>query len=246
MANRKREDHEVQEQAGAESSLINLRTLVITVVGFLVLVALVFIITTVVYQLTASRRQASGDPFQPRATPAGPNLQVNEPEALAGVRATETARLAGYAWIDRDARRVQIPIERAMDIVAQRGFPVFPQVGELPDPDEFTGGEGEGEPSPDQAVARGQAIFQEYGCGGCHTGSDTNLAPTLVGLYGNTETLEGGVEVEVDEQYLIDSILHPADQVVAGYPPIMPSYQGRISDQQLEYLIEYIKSLVGP
>ena len=48
----------------------------------------------------------------------------------------------------------------------------------------------------------------------------------LEGLFGKTVTLEGGETVVVDEAYLRESILNPAAKVVAGFQPIMPTFQG--------------------
>jgi len=55
--------------------------------------------------------------------------------------------------------------------------------------------------------------------------------------------VEGGSTTTADEQYVRDSILMPQKQVVAGYQPIMPSFQGRVSEDQLAQLIAYVKSL---
>ena len=67
----------------------------------------------------------------------------------------------------------------------------------------------------------------------------------LQGLFGKTVTTQGGETVTVDESYLRESILHPSAKVAAGYQPIMPTFQGVVSEEQLLQLIEYVKSL-GP
>lgn len=56
--------------------------------------------------------------------PPAPRLQVDAPADLAAMRAQEDRILGSYGWVDRSAGKVRIPIDRAMDLVAQRGFPV--------------------------------------------------------------------------------------------------------------------------
>jgi cytochrome c oxidase subunit 2 len=92
-------------------------------------------------------------------------------------------------------------------------------------------------------AAGGERLFREYGCSGCHGLNSTVHAPNLAGIFGNPVPLENGQIVTADEQYIRDSILLPQQQIAAGYPPIMPSFQGQISEDDLQQLIEYIKSL---
>lgn len=91
----------------------------------------------------------------------------------------------------------------------------------------------------------GQRLFTRYGCSGCHGLNSSVKAPNLAGIYGNQVPLQGGQIVTADAQYIRDSILLPQKQIAAGYPPIMPSFQGQISEDEVQQLIEYIKSL-GP
>jgi cytochrome c oxidase subunit II len=49
--------------------------------------------------------------------------------------------------------------------------------------------------------------------------------------------------VTADENYVRESILQPAAKIVNGYKPIMPTFQGQISDEQLNALVAYVKSL---
>jgi len=62
-------------------------------------------------------------------------------------------------------------------------------------------------------------------------------------LYGALVPLGDGTTVRADETYLRASILQPASHTVAGYQPVMPAYQGRVSEEQLMELIAYIKSV---
>ena len=88
-------------------------------------------------------------------------------------------------------------------------------------------------------AAAGEHLFTTLGCVQCHG----QRAPTLAGLYGSTVTLEDGSTVVADDQYLRTSIMDPSSQIVAGFPAVMPSFQGQISEDELFDLIEYIKSL---
>ncbi|HTW95997.1 MAG TPA: cytochrome c oxidase subunit II [Tepidisphaeraceae bacterium] len=91
----------------------------------------------------------------------------------------------------------------------------------------------------ESAAAAGSHLFTALGCVECHG----ERAPTLAGLYESTVHLEDGRTMVADEEYLRDAILSPSGQRVAGYAPIMPSFLGQISEEQLYQLIEYIKSL---
>jgi cytochrome c oxidase subunit II len=90
---------------------------------------------------------------------------------------------------------------------------------------------------------RGEALFRELGCSGCHGADAAVHAPRLEGLYGRPVPLSNGRFAIADERYLRDSILDPAAQVAAGYPPIMPSFAGMVSEEQILDLIAYIESL---
>ena len=89
---------------------------------------------------------------------------------------------------------------------------------------------------------QGRRLFEFLGCPACHA---TGIAPSLQGLFGQSVTLTGGQTVTADEGYVRESILDPTAKVVAGYQPIMPSFAGRVNDEQILQLIAYIRSL-GP
>ncbi|RDS80795.1 cytochrome c oxidase subunit II [Dyella monticola] len=92
---------------------------------------------------------------------------------------------------------------------------------------------------------QGRQLFVQFGCSGCHDPGSGIRAPVLRGVYGSTVTLADGVTVTADDRYLHDAIVLPATQVVAGYAPIMPTYQSRIDEEDVLLLMAYIKSL-GP
>jgi len=90
----------------------------------------------------------------------------------------------------------------------------------------------------------GERISQGKGCMVCHTADGKPLVgPTYKGLFGSTRILTDGSEVVADEDYLRESMLDPAAKVAAGFQPVMPTFQGRLSDKEITVLIEYIKSL---
>jgi cytochrome c oxidase subunit 2 len=94
---------------------------------------------------------------------------------------------------------------------------------------------------PAEAGAR---LFKSKGCVSCHTVDGTvKIGPSLKGVYGSTVILSTGGKVQGDEDYIRESILSPAAKVVAGFDPVMPTYQGRITDREITDLIEYMKSL---
>lgn len=88
----------------------------------------------------------------------------------------------------------------------------------------------------------GSQRFAALGCAGCHT-ARSHIAPPLAGLFGSRVQLEGDHQVLADDAYLERAILDPRDQTVKGYLPVMPSYRGVASPEDVSALIAYIKSL---
>ena len=89
----------------------------------------------------------------------------------------------------------------------------------------------------------GQQMFSQMGCGTCHRSGTQGRGPNLAGLYGKQVTLDDGRTVVADENYIRESILNPAAKVTAGFKPIMPTYQGQVSEENLAELVAYVKSL---
>jgi cytochrome c oxidase subunit 2 len=109
----------------------------------------------------------------------------------------------------------------------------------------LAGGAGEG-----TMAERGAALFQQFGCITCHKSDAQGQCPRLEGKYGTEETVHTSsspdlFKVLVDDSYIRESVLSPLAKIVAGYQPIMPSFQGQVSEEQLQMLIAYIKS-IGP
>ena len=97
-----------------------------------------------------------------------------------------------------------------------------------------------------QSMAQtGEALFNQIGCNACHVPGDATRAPRLEGVFGREVRLANNQSVLADEHYLRESILHPNARIVAGYPQpsLMPAYADQITEEQLNELIEYIKSL---
>ncbi|QEE26867.1 cytochrome c oxidase subunit II [Terriglobus albidus] len=89
----------------------------------------------------------------------------------------------------------------------------------------------------------GERLFASLGCNQCHTGDPGARGPNLAGLYGKKVQMEDGSTQLANEAFLRDTILNPSSHVPAGYKPIMPTYQGQISEEGLIDLVEYLKSL---
>jgi cytochrome c oxidase subunit 2 len=92
----------------------------------------------------------------------------------------------------------------------------------------------------------GQTLFQQLGCSTCHRFDVQGRGPNLIGVFGKPVQLEDGRTVTADENYVRESILVPAAKVVSGFKPIMPSFQGQVSEDQLNALVAYVKSLSQP
>jgi cytochrome c oxidase subunit 2 len=92
-------------------------------------------------------------------------------------------------------------------------------------------------------VAAGQKLFQDLACNTCHLDDASGRGPTLTGIYGKSVDLQGGGTVTVDDTYLRESIVNPQAKIVNGFQPIMPTFQGLVTEEQLLQLIAYVRSL---
>ena len=95
-------------------------------------------------------------------------------------------------------------------------------------------------------AATGQKLFQELGCTSCHRFDTQGRGPNLVGVYGKPVLLDNGSTIVADDAYIRESILNPGAKIVAGFRPIMPSFQGILTEDQLLSLVAYIKSINTP
>ncbi|MFN7141081.1 MAG: c-type cytochrome, partial [Limisphaerales bacterium] len=98
-------------------------------------------------------------------------------------------------------------------------------------------------------ATEGKRIAELMGCIACHSIDGSVLGkvgPSWKGLFGSDRLLVSGTKVSADENYLRESILDPAAKVVRGFDKSdtgMPSYEGVLTDAQVEALILYIKTL---
>ncbi len=91
---------------------------------------------------------------------------------------------------------------------------------------------------------RGKKLYTQQGCDTCHTLDGTpKIGPTWKGLFGKNESFADGSSHTADENYIRESILDPSAKVVKGFAPSMPTYKGKLSDKDIDGLIEYIKTL---
>ena len=95
-------------------------------------------------------------------------------------------------------------------------------------------------------AARGARRFIQHGCNTCHGETPGARGPSLSGLYGKPVRLASGPTVVADETYIRESIVNPQAHLVAGYPAIMPTFQGLITEEGLLELVAYVKSLSEP
>jgi cytochrome c oxidase subunit II len=89
----------------------------------------------------------------------------------------------------------------------------------------------------------GQKIWDRLSCGNCHAAEDNERGPSLHGIYGTKRSLQGGSSAVADHAYLRQEILDPYKRMTAGYDKTMPVYKADLSEEQVLYLIAYIKSL---
>ncbi len=92
-------------------------------------------------------------------------------------------------------------------------------------------------------VSAGEKLFTQLACTTCHVPNGTGRGPSLNGVYGAKVLLADGSTVTADEGYIRESILQPKAKIVAGYQPVMPTFQGLVTEEQILNLTAYIKSL---
>lgn len=92
----------------------------------------------------------------------------------------------------------------------------------------------------------GKKLFESLACQTCHQPGSQGRGPQLEGVFGQPVRLAGGQTVTADAEYIRESIVHPTARIVEGYQPIMPTYQGLISEEGISQLVAYIQTLKGP
>ena len=100
-----------------------------------------------------------------------------------------------------------------------------------------------GSTSGTSLAQNGERLFASLGCNSCHSGEASARGPNLAQVYGARLQLTDGSVVTANDGFLRETILNPSAHVLAGYAPIMPTYQGQVSEEGLIDLVEYIKNL---
>ena len=94
------------------------------------------------------------------------------------------------------------------------------------------------------AESRGKQLYADKGCVTCHSSDGSRLTgPSFKGIFGQPQPLTDGTSVNIDENYIRESILNPQAKIAQSYAPVMPSFQGTLRETEITYLIAYIKSL---
>jgi cytochrome c oxidase subunit 2 len=92
-------------------------------------------------------------------------------------------------------------------------------------------------------VQRGERLFTDLACNTCHLDTGQGRGPSLKDIFAKPVELADGSTAMVDEAYLRESIVNSQARIVRGYQPLMPAFQGLISEDNLVALVEYVKSL---
>jgi cytochrome c oxidase subunit 2 len=101
-----------------------------------------------------------------------------------------------------------------------------------------------GNANQQSASTAGQQLYQSMGCTSCHgPNAEGGRGPALQGVFNSQTLLTNGQLVKADENYIRESITNPQAKIVSGFGPIMPSFQGQVTEEQLLQLTSYVKSL---
>ena len=110
------------------------------------------------------------------------------------------------------------------------------------DYEEWLSNNNSGEDIPLEAL--GKKLYTAKACSTCHSlDGSSMIGPTWKGLYGTRRIFDDGSAIDVDDNYIRESIINPGARIVKGYPPVMPTYSGLLSDREISGLIEYIKTI---
>jgi cytochrome c oxidase subunit 2 len=96
------------------------------------------------------------------------------------------------------------------------------------------------------SVPSGEDLFAAKACNTCHRPDSTARAPMLWGLFGKSVLLADGTSAVADEAYIRESIVNPGAKIALGYQPIMPTYRGQLSEEEIIQLIRYVQSMKPP
>ena len=143
------------------------------------------------------------------------------------------------------AGKLQLPISRAMALVAAEGAKPFAKQAAAA-PAAPAAAAPAAAPAPfvvdAKLAAQGKALFTSKTCSACHSVDGNRLVgPTMKGIWGRKEKMADGTELYVDEAYFARSIKEPMAQVVEGYPPAMATLP--VSDDEIKALLHYVASI---
>ncbi|MBW7870285.1 MAG: c-type cytochrome [Flavobacteriia bacterium] len=164
-----------------------------------------------------------------------PNLKFSKDEIdglVAFLKYTSEINTAG--WPPEVFAKQTVIDEAKKHLEAKSGLPVKTAVATA-----------SGDAGGDATAPSGEEVANAMGCMACHsTDGSVKIGPSWKKLYGEPVALSDGSSVTVDDEYLKNSILKPNDQIVKGFQPgLMPSYDGIVSEQDMDAIIEYIKSI---
>jgi cytochrome c oxidase subunit 2 len=89
----------------------------------------------------------------------------------------------------------------------------------------------------------GRSLFTKLACNSCHRNDSATRAPLLAGIVGRRIALASGGSIVADDAYIRESIVDPMAKVTAGYQPMMPTYKGQLTEEQILELVAYVRSM---
>jgi cytochrome c2 len=157
-------------------------------------------------------------------------LMLKEGFAHAEPKAEETNPVVTFVESEETAEPAMSMVEPTMAAVAEASAP------EAVEPEEFT-------PALDPAmVAAGKKIWEAQCMAACHTGKRGAIGPNIQNAFGTMRKLEGGKEILMDEDYVINSLNNPNDHIAKGYMPVMMAFKGILTDEQKHQVAAYLAS----
>lgn len=120
-----------QASSQHEANVVGFWPIIVFGGALLVLTVIVLVLMGGLLRSLMTRSSAADAPLPPlaasRQPPPQPHLQVAPSQELQAVQQQEDALLSSYGWVDRANGIVRVPINRAMELVAERGLPTRPQ-----------------------------------------------------------------------------------------------------------------------
>lgn len=162
---------------------------------------------------------------------AHPDFEITQHTSIGKYRAEQQQMLTSYSAVD-DANGVyRIPVDRALELVANDESLLGPVVEVKSDLEEMT------------LAERGEYHFkQTYACSACHALDGSKMVgPALNGRWGKKAPLQGGDVVTFDDEYFRESVYYSTKKVARGYQPVMPVFANQMTDEHFEAIKAYIK-----